>query len=109
MGDAFPSIQSFYSRELSSNAYTERTSTHEPGDGFTSSEVEVALDPLSCSWKPSRHYETCPISLLQSGPNNYEISGRIVNFSVNFRQQDFHFIVLTDGSGVLAVSLVCTG
>ncbi|KAI0386717.1 hypothetical protein F5Y04DRAFT_288591 [Hypomontagnella monticulosa] len=108
MGTVFPSIQSFYSREVPSSSHdanTECTNIQKPGDGFTSSEVEAALNPLSRSWKPSRHYEPCPIALLQAGPNNYEISGRIVNFSVNFREQGFHFIVLTDSSGALAVKL----
>lgn len=103
----FPSIQSFYSRELppsSQDAGGESSKSAKPGDGFTSSEVEAALDPLSRPWEPSRHYEMCPISLLETGPRNYQISGRIVNFADNFREQGFHFLVVTDGSGAIAVS-----
>ncbi|KAI1211503.1 uncharacterized protein F4807DRAFT_472960 [Annulohypoxylon truncatum] len=104
----FPSIQSFYSRELqpSSQGTSDGLSkSQKPGDGFTSSEVEAVLDPLSRPWKPSRHYETCPISLLETGPHNYQISGRIVNFADNFRDQGFHFLVVTDGSGAIAVKV----
>ncbi|XDG04115.1 hypothetical protein ABKA04_003730 [Annulohypoxylon sp. FPYF3050] len=105
----FPSIQSFYSRELppsSQDANGESSKSAKPGDGFTSSEVEAALDPLSRPWEPSRHYEMCPISLLETGPRNYQISGRIVNFADNFREQGFHFLVVTDGSGAIARSKV---
>ncbi|KAI1093132.1 hypothetical protein F5B19DRAFT_451195 [Rostrohypoxylon terebratum] len=103
----FPSIQSFYSRELphgSQDASGESSKSAKPGDGFTSSEVEAALDPLSLPWEPSRLYETCPISLLETGPRNYQILGRIVNFADNFREQGFHLLVVADGSGAFCSS-----
>ncbi|KAI1418594.1 hypothetical protein F5Y13DRAFT_196402 [Hypoxylon sp. FL1857] len=108
MSTPFPSIQSFYSREVPRNSQEENTESSNvpnPGDGFTPSEVDVVLNPLSRPWKPSRYYEASPISLLQAGPHNYQISGRIVNFAHNFRDQGFHFLVVTDGSGAIAVRL----
>ncbi|KAI8966615.1 hypothetical protein F5Y11DRAFT_364228 [Daldinia sp. FL1419] len=108
MNTPFPSIQAFYSREVPSNLQQEDIETSSfpgPGDGFTSSEVEAAISPLSRRWKPPRSYETCPISLLQTGPFNYEISGRIVNFSTNPQEQGYHFLVISDGSAAIAVKL----
>ncbi|KAL7623056.1 hypothetical protein AAE478_006735 [Parahypoxylon ruwenzoriense] len=108
MDNSFPSIRSFYSRELpltSSDADLEFASSNTAGDGFTSSEIEAALDPLSRPWEPPRLYETCPIALLETGPHNYQISGRIVNFSTDVRQQSYHSLVVTDGSGAIAVKL----
>ncbi|KAI0838702.1 hypothetical protein F5Y06DRAFT_303622 [Hypoxylon sp. FL0890] len=108
MSALFPSIQSFYSREvpqISQGGNVEPSTVSKPGDGFTPSEVEVMLNPLSRPWQPSRNYETCPISFLEAGPHNYQISGRIVNFAHNFRNQSFHFLVVTDGSGAIAVKL----
>ncbi|KAI1081114.1 hypothetical protein F5B20DRAFT_588643 [Whalleya microplaca] len=114
MGAPFPSIQSFYSREIpsSSSGTLVASSPAETGDGFTPSEVEEALDPLSRPWKPSRFYETCPIALLETGPRNYQITGRIVNFSTNQRQQKVqtsleghYFLVVADGSAAIAIKL----
>ncbi|KAI0012347.1 hypothetical protein F4779DRAFT_634301 [Xylariaceae sp. FL0662B] len=116
MSTPFPSIQSFYSREVPSssqdNASYISSSPAKTGDGFTPSEVEVALDPLSYPWKPSRSYENCPIALLQAGPRNYRITGRIVNFSTNKNCQEGqsipegqYFLVVADGSGAIAVKL----
>ncbi|KAI1140331.1 hypothetical protein F5Y05DRAFT_424238 [Hypoxylon sp. FL0543] len=108
MGAPFPSIQSFYSREVprsSQDRNTESSEVPKPGDGFTSSEVEGLLNPLSHPWKPPRNYETCPISFLEAGPHNYQIDGRIVNYAHNFRNRGFHFLVVTDGSGALAIKL----
>ncbi|KAI2463639.1 hypothetical protein F4781DRAFT_416017 [Annulohypoxylon bovei var. microspora] len=103
-----PSIQSFYSRELPSSSQgtsDESSKLQKPGDGFTPSEVEAALDPLSRPWEPSRHYETCPISLLETGPRNYQILGRVVNFAENSYEQGFHLLIVTDGSGAIAVKV----
>ncbi|OTA70175.1 hypothetical protein K449DRAFT_441590 [Hypoxylon sp. EC38] len=108
MSVLFPSIQSFYSREVpqsSQDGNAEPSNVQKPGDGFTSSEVEVVLNPLSHPWKPPRNYEACLISLLQAGPHNYQISGRIVNFAHDSRNQGFHFLVVTDGTGAIAVKL----
>ncbi|KAI0108472.1 hypothetical protein F4814DRAFT_451754 [Daldinia grandis] len=108
MDTSFPSIYTFYSRETrsgSEDVNNDSLNLHIPGDGFTPSEIEVVTNPLSRPWKPSRSYEQCPISLLQTGPFNYEISGRIVNFSTNPQEQGYHFLVISDGSGAIAVKL----
>ncbi|KAI1389713.1 uncharacterized protein F4822DRAFT_442911 [Hypoxylon trugodes] len=108
MSVPFPSIQSFFSKEVPPGSQAEDdepSNLRKPGDGFTSSEIEVALNPLSRPWEPSRHYEACPISLLETGPHNYQISGRIVNFSINYRKQGFHLLIVTDGTGAIAVKI----
>ncbi|KAI1806829.1 hypothetical protein F4811DRAFT_104753 [Daldinia bambusicola] len=102
------SIQAFYHREDQSGpekGHTDAANSRIIGDGFTSSEVEAVTDPLSQPWTPPRSYERCPISLLQTGPFNYEISGRIVNFSSNPQEQGYYFLVVSDGSGAIAVKL----
>ncbi|KAI1380947.1 hypothetical protein F4677DRAFT_205467 [Hypoxylon crocopeplum] len=108
MGASFPSIQSFYSREVplsSQDTNPDSSNLRKLGDGFTSSEVEAVLDPLSRPWNPSRHYETCSISILEPGLRNYQISGRLVNFSADTQQRGYHFLVVSDGSGVISVKL----
>ncbi|KAI2625948.1 hypothetical protein GGR54DRAFT_637720 [Hypoxylon sp. NC1633] len=108
MDKQLSSIQSFYSREVKpvpQGAKSESSSPCRPGDGFTSSEVEAALDPLSHPWKPPRIYESSPISLLESGPRNYQITGRLVNFSLDHQQRGYHLLIVTDGTGTAAIKL----
>ncbi|KAI5860239.1 hypothetical protein GGS23DRAFT_606989 [Durotheca rogersii] len=111
MGAPFPSIQSFYSGEVPATPPRASPGSHgsrRAGDGFTSAEIEEALNPLSGSWKPSRYYETCPLALLQTGPHNYQLSGRVVNFSTDVRHRGFHSLVVADGSGAIVVKLYYT-
>ncbi|KAI0179205.1 hypothetical protein GGR52DRAFT_588955 [Hypoxylon sp. FL1284] len=105
MDSPYPSIQSFYAREIAptSSSQNEPPSPSKPGDGFTSSEVEAAINPLSRHWEPSRPYETCPISLLEAGPHDYRIHGRIVNFMM-VEHSHVHLVV-SDGSGVVVVKV----
>ncbi|KAH9892363.1 hypothetical protein F4778DRAFT_772781 [Xylariomycetidae sp. FL2044] len=114
MAASFPSIQSFFSKEVQPGPPATGGSGEivESGDGFTTSEVQAAVEPLSRPWKPSRTYEPCAISLLETGPRNYEISGRIVNFSTNPRQQrgrtnleGHYFLVVADETGAIVVRL----
>ncbi|KAI1778396.1 hypothetical protein F4818DRAFT_456249 [Hypoxylon cercidicola] len=106
MDSPYPSIQSFYSREIPPMSPNPNDESPEPlklGDGFTSSEVEAVVNPLSLPWEPSRTYETCPISFLEAGVRNYHIQGRVVNFMT---VEDSHlFLILTDGSGAIAVKV----
>ncbi|KAI1764477.1 hypothetical protein GGR53DRAFT_320492 [Hypoxylon sp. FL1150] len=106
MNSPYPSIQSFYSREVPCNSPNENGDSQgltQLGDGFTSSEIEAAIHPLSQSWEPPRHYESCPISFLEAGPRNYQIQGRILNFTT---VEDSHlFLVVSDGSGAIAVKI----
>jgi hypothetical protein len=114
MGTSFPSIQSFYQREVIQGTVAESSESH-AGDGFTSSEVSAALHPLSSPWVPSREYEKSDILLLQAGPRNYEIMGRIVNFATAGRRgqsevspEGQRLLVVSDGTGAIAVSdVVC--
>ncbi|KAI1270358.1 hypothetical protein F5Y18DRAFT_434747 [Xylariaceae sp. FL1019] len=112
----FPSIQSFYSREIppsdrNDGESSNRTAT---GDGFTSSEVEAVTSPLSRSFVPMREYEKCSIAELHSGIYNYEVTGRLINYSSSGGPQHvppsaggYFFLVISDGSGALAIKLYC--
>ncbi|KAI0601365.1 hypothetical protein F4775DRAFT_589582 [Biscogniauxia sp. FL1348] len=111
MSTLFPSIQAFYSKELPSSS---PSSNDQPillnaGDGFTSSEIDAVLDPHSRPWKPARLYEACSIALLQGGAHDYQISGRIVNFSTIVASSPGHvsysFLVVSDGSAVITIKL----
>ncbi|KAI1108223.1 hypothetical protein F5Y14DRAFT_459937 [Nemania sp. NC0429] len=116
MTSHFPSIQTFYSREVPSDgAGRDSSATTKAGDGFTSSEVEAVVRPLSRSFEPSRHYDVCCISELQTGPHSYKISGRLVNFSstggphrTSTNAGGYHFLVICDGTAAIAVKLYCT-
>ncbi|KAK8056650.1 hypothetical protein PG993_001877 [Apiospora rasikravindrae] len=114
MGSSFPSIQSFFQREVKCrNDEPQSTASGVPRDGFTSSEVDAALDPLSVPWTPSRLYHKLPIAHLQAGPRDYEIAGRIVNHSRSMPGQnnqgggeDLHqYLVVSDGSAAIAVKI----
>ncbi|KAI3325947.1 hypothetical protein HD806DRAFT_552338 [Xylariaceae sp. AK1471] len=77
MASHFPSIQSFYSTEVPLEEADKSSDPTKTGDGFTSSEVEAVMNPLSRPFRPSRNYDVCSIAELQTGPHNYEITGRI--------------------------------
>ncbi|KAI0509377.1 hypothetical protein F5B22DRAFT_327285 [Xylaria bambusicola] len=102
MATPFPSIQSFYSREVASGGADRSSSPINPGDGFTPSEVEAALNPLSRPFRPSRHYDACLIAELQTGMHNYRITGRLVNFS---SAVGYYFLVLSDGTAAMAIKM----
>ncbi|KAK7908413.1 hypothetical protein PG985_015716 [Apiospora marii] len=114
MGSAFPSIQSFFQREVRCrNEEGQPTTSGVPRDGFTSSEVDAVLDPLSAPWTPNRLYEKLPIAQLQTGPRNYEIAGRIVNHSRLMPGQSSQtgdediqqYLIVSDGSAGIAVKI----
>ncbi|KAK8089450.1 hypothetical protein PG997_004411 [Apiospora hydei] len=114
MGSSFPSIQSFFQREVKCrHEEPQSTASGVPRDGFTSSEVDAALDPLSAPWTPPRLYDKLPIAHLQTGPHDYEIAGRIVNHSRSMPGQsnqggdeDIHqYLVVSDGSAAIAVKI----
>ncbi|TGJ79602.1 hypothetical protein E0Z10_g9171 [Xylaria hypoxylon] len=114
MTSHFPSIQSFYSREVVSEEGQGSSSPVKAGDGFTASEVDAVINPLARPFRPSRHYEICPIAELQTGPHNYQITGRLVNFSSSGGPHgtpvsaggDF-FLVISDGTAAIAIKLYC--
>lgn len=111
MFPSFPSIQSFYQHEgpgLSLGAHQEANGT---SDGFTGQEVQNVLHPLSRPWQPSRNYQKCPIASLKAGPHDYEIVGRVANFSTpagKYQVQSItegpYLIILSDDTGAVAVS-----
>ncbi|KAI0878137.1 hypothetical protein GGS24DRAFT_509161 [Hypoxylon argillaceum] len=105
MTSHFPSIQSFYSRELASDGGNDSSNPTKAGDGFTSSEVEAVTSPLSRPFEPSRQYDVCSIMELQTGPHNYEITGRLVNFSST--AGGYYFLVISDGTAAIAIKLHC--
>lgn len=113
----FPSIQSFFGREVKKPKIKSEPSTESPvkqeefQDGFTSSEINEVLDPSTIDSNLPRAYEPCPIMLLQPGARHYEIGGRIVNFSTNARKRQnleesegFWYLTVSDGTGMIGVS-----
>ncbi|KAI1122165.1 hypothetical protein F5Y10DRAFT_287479 [Nemania abortiva] len=109
MTSSFPSIQSFYSREVASDGVNDSSPTTRAsaGDGFTSSEVEAVINPLARPFNPSRQYDVCCIAELQTGPHNYKLTGRLVNFSTTGRAEGYYFLVICDGTAAIAVKLYC--
>ncbi|KXJ87746.1 hypothetical protein Micbo1qcDRAFT_207938 [Microdochium bolleyi] len=106
----FPSVQSFYGREVISKPVdnTSPMDKEDVGDGFTSSEINEVLDPSTIDCKLPRAYEPCPIILLQPGARHYEIGGRIVNYSTHARKRQnpeesdgFWHLIVSDGSGII--------
>ncbi|KAI3326527.1 hypothetical protein HD806DRAFT_409904 [Xylariaceae sp. AK1471] len=112
MASHFPSIQSFYSTEVPSEGANESSDPTKTGDGFTSSEVEAVMNPLSCPFRPSRNYDVRSIAELQPGPRNYEITGRVVKTSGPHRkpqsERGYYFLVICDSTAAIAVSLSLT-
>jgi len=95
------SIQAFYQKDRSSFSGNE---------AFTPDEVEAALRPLVKTWKPKGEYNTVNIDELQPGPGRFRFSGRIVSFSLandatlkSMLPDGFHFLVVKDDTGVVAV------
>ncbi|KAI8948458.1 hypothetical protein F4801DRAFT_604425 [Xylaria longipes] len=118
MTSHFPSIQSFYSREVASEGGNDSSHPPKVGDGFTPSEIEAVTKPLSRPFQPSRHYDVCSIAELQTGPYNYKIDGRLVNFSstggphrtptsVPTSVEGYYFLVICDGTAAIAIKLYC--
>ncbi|KAI1756414.1 hypothetical protein F4782DRAFT_550227 [Xylaria castorea] len=114
MTSQFPSIQSFYSREIASEGGNNSSHPTKAGDGFTPSEVEAVTNPLSRPFQPSRRYDVCSIAELETGPRNYQITGRLVNFSSTggphrtpTSAEGYYFLVMCDGTAAMAIKLYC--
>ncbi|KAI0455937.1 hypothetical protein F5B21DRAFT_177998 [Xylaria acuta] len=115
MASHFPSIQSFYSREVASEGGNGSSNPIKAGDGFTPSEVEAVTNPLSRPFQPSRYYDVCSIAELQTGPHDYRITGRLVNFSSTggphrtpTSAEGYYFLVICDGTAAMAIKLYCS-
>ncbi|KAI1357892.1 hypothetical protein F5Y08DRAFT_346271 [Xylaria arbuscula] len=106
MSSPFPSIQSFFSREVALEKADRSSSPPNPGDGFTASEIEAVVHPSSRPFRPSREYDACPIAELHTGMHNYLITARLVNFSP---AAGHYFLVLSDGTAAMAVKMYYAG
>ncbi|TRX97170.1 hypothetical protein FHL15_001964 [Xylaria flabelliformis] len=114
MSSKFPSIQSFYSREVAFGGCSSSSHPVKAGDGFTPSEVEAVTNPLSRPFQPSKHYDVCSIVELETGPHNYQISGRLVNFlspggphRTSTNVEGYYFLVICDSTAAMAIKLYC--
>ena len=77
------SIQSFFQSEVSSPSlkrHTRPSSKLDTNDGFTSSEVEAALNPRLHKWQPRATYNEIDIGSLVPGPGCVALMGRVINF-----------------------------
>lgn len=106
MPSPFPSVQSFYRAEINlPDLPREPQRSHATGDGYSTSELEAALH-----WTPKRHYEDISIMQMETGPRNYEVTGRILNLSAvtpgkNQKQyQEACLLLVGDGTAAIAVS-----
>ncbi|RDW82910.1 hypothetical protein BP5796_04401 [Coleophoma crateriformis] len=122
MAPPYPSIQSFYKREVpvpvpkSTTATTGQghatSSTVKLGDGYTEDEVAEALDPLARKWNPSREYEERGINELTTGPKAVTFLGRIVNFNTVYgssrkqpKASGWHYMLIKDDEACISVKL----
>lgn len=107
------SIQSFYYKESSLSAPDSRPKRNFPirDDGSSPSEEAEAFPRPTQPWRPKGVYEQTKIADLQPGPCRVRLTARIVNFSASkdgvkrpMLPQGYHFLVIRDESGAVAVS-----
>lgn len=114
MAPSYPSIQSFYKREVSTPAKNEgvlqSSSPSKLGDGFTEEELTAALDPLKRKWNPEREYDECTIGELVPGPKAVSFVGRIVNLSTIHgssqkqpKAAGWHYLIVKDDTAAISV------
>lgn len=113
MAPSYPSIQSFYKREVA--AVGERDAEPDgvvAGDGFTDAEKALALNPLSRPFRPTREYTPSDIGQLENGPLPVTFSGRVVNFSLIYGRSKsqtsatgWHNMIVKDDTGAICVSI----
>lgn len=113
MPQGYPSIQSFYKREVAAQD-VEPTPEAPPrrGDGFTEEELADATDPLNRKWNPDREYEEYTIDQLITGPKAVTFVGRLVNFTTVIgssqkqpKASGWHYILVKDDTAVISVSV----
>ena len=113
MAPSYPSIQSFYKREIPLPAKTKEDAVLvRRGDGFTEEELEDALDPRKRNWNPEREYEGSRIDQLIPGPKAVNFVGRIVNLSTIFGSSEkqpkaagWHYLIVKDNTAAISVCL----
>jgi hypothetical protein len=113
MAASYPSVQSFYRRELPKPVRKDEAEPFQVvkvGDGFTEEELTEALDPLTRKWNPEREYDQMTIGQLVPGPKAVTFMGRIVNFSTVFghsqkqpKASGWHYMILKDDSAAISV------
>jgi hypothetical protein len=113
MAPAYPSIQSFYKREVPTPAKNEEEHQSSPskrGDGFTEEELTDALDPLKRQWNPEREYDECTIDKLIPGPKAVTFVGRIVNLTTIHgssqkqpKAAGWHYLIVKDDTAAISV------
>ena len=117
MAPSYPSVQSFYKREISKPVEKQEAENPESvkvGDGFTEEELAEALDPLTRKWNPEREYDQMGIGKLVPGPKAVTFVGRVVNFSTVFGRSQkqpkaagWHYMILKDDSAAISVCYHC--
>jgi hypothetical protein len=111
MALSYPSIQSFFQREVRiDQSAPQGTDISQPGDGFTTEEVERALDPLNSQFKPKGDYKAFEIGFLIPGPQKVTFAGRLVNFTtIHGKSQaqaaakGWHHMIIRDDTGAIGV------
>jgi hypothetical protein len=110
MAPQFPAIQSFF--RSSSPSKTSSSSATEPGDGFTTEEVDAVLHPLSVQWIPTQDYQEVNIRALEPGPKCVTFMGRIVNLynmpkssKSKLAARGLLKLTIADDTGVLSIRL----
>ena len=82
MAPQFPSIHSFFHREVSTAPKQPfHHDTGQPGDGFTAAEIEATLRPALPPWTPRGDYHDAGIGSLVPGPGCIHCVGRVANIT----------------------------
>lgn len=105
------SIQSFFPPQRS--PAKQQTSSPSPGDGFTSTELNEALNPpVLEDWDPPREYTDTDIAELLPGPGRISFRGRIVGlWDVNAvhkmprSARGYVKLIIRDDTGAITVRL----
>lgn len=113
MAPPYPSIQSFYKREVPKpDEEAEGPAPENIGDGFTEEELAEALDPLTRRWNPEREYEELDIGQLSPGPKAVTFVGRVVNFNTVYgrsqkqpKASGWHYMVIKDDTASISASV----
>ncbi|KAG9234330.1 hypothetical protein BJ875DRAFT_17906 [Amylocarpus encephaloides] len=112
MAQSYPSVQSFYKREIQTENEAAPVEPKQRGDGFTEQELTEALDPMSRKWNPERDYDETTINKLIPGPRAVTFVGRIVNFSTvigssqkETKASGWHYILVKDDTAAISIKL----
>ena len=113
MGESYPTILAFHTREVPIPAKEQEETRYPPterGDGFSGEELADALDPLKRKWDPRREYDECTIDKLVPGPKAVTFVGRIVNLTTIHGNSDeqpkaagWHHLILKDHAAAISV------